>query len=107
MKVAIDLVREGHVVVMFPHGTRQRKGLVKKHQPRPRTGAVRVALEAGVPLIPAAIAGTDRITKLGPLRVTYGPPVQLDDLGGRDIREAAQVGTDRLMAAITELEKAL
>jgi hypothetical protein len=66
-----------------------------------------VALEAGVPLIPAAIAGTDRITRLGPLRIAYGPAVALDDLRDREPREAAQIGTDRLMAAIGELEQTL
>jgi 1-acyl-sn-glycerol-3-phosphate acyltransferase len=107
IETAVRLAREGEVVAIFPEGTRRKKGMVKKHQARPRTGAVRVALEAGVPLIPAAIGGTDRITKLGPLRVAYGPPVQLDDLRGRDMREAAQVGTERLMAAIAELEESL
>jgi 1-acyl-sn-glycerol-3-phosphate acyltransferase len=108
IETAVRLAREGEVVAIFPEGTRRKKGMVKKHQARPRTGAVRVALEAGVPLIPAAIAGTDRITRLGPLRVAYGPPVELDDLrDGRDMREAAQIGTDRLMAAIEELERSL
>jgi 1-acyl-sn-glycerol-3-phosphate acyltransferase len=108
IETAVRLAREGEVVAIFPEGTRRRKGMVKKHQARPRTGAVRVALQAGVPLIPAAIGGTDRITRLGPLRVAYGPPVELDDLrDGRDMREAAQIGTDRLMAAIEELERSL
>ena len=80
---------------------------MKKHQARAHTGAARVALEADVPLIPAAIAGTDRIMRLGPLRVAYGAPVQLDDLRDTDLREAAQIGTDRLMAAIGELEGSL
>ena len=69
MDTAVGLAREGHVVAMFPHGTRQRKGLVKKFQPKAHTGAARIALEAGVPLVPAAIAGTDRLSRLGPLRV--------------------------------------
>jgi 1-acyl-sn-glycerol-3-phosphate acyltransferase len=108
IETAVRLAREGEVVAIFPEGTRRKKGLVKKHRARPRTGAVRVALEAGVPLIPAAIAGTDRITRLGPLRVAYGPPVELDDLrDGRDMREAAQIGTERLMTAIEELERSL
>ena len=108
IETAVRLAKEGEVVAIFPEGTRRKKGLVKKHQARPHTGAARVALEAGVPLVPAAIAGTDQITKLGPLRVAYGEPVELDDLrDGRDIREAAQMGTDRLMAAIAELEKTL
>jgi 1-acyl-sn-glycerol-3-phosphate acyltransferase len=108
IETAVRLAREGEVVAIFPEGTRRKKGLAKKHQARPRTGAVRVALEARVPLIPAAIGGTDRITRLGPLRVAYGPPVELDDLrDGREMREAARIGTERLMAAIGELERSL
>jgi len=107
IETAVQLAKEGEVVAIFPEGTRRRKGLVKKHQARAHTGAARVALEADVPLIPAAIAGTDRITRLGPLRVAYGAPVQLDDLRDTDLREAAQIGTDRLMAAIDELEGSL
>jgi 1-acyl-sn-glycerol-3-phosphate acyltransferase len=107
IETAVRLARDGEVVAIFPEGTRRTKGLVKKHRARPHTGAARVALEADVPLIPAAIAGTDRITRLGPLRVAYGPPVELDDLRDKDLREAAQIGTDRLMAAIGELEKTL
>ena len=104
---AVELCRDGELVVMFPEGTRRVKGLNKKVAARPHTGAARVALLAGVPLIPAAIAGTDRLGRLGPLRVTYGPPVALDDLGGVEIREAAQTATDRLMAEIGRLEATL
>jgi 1-acyl-sn-glycerol-3-phosphate acyltransferase len=92
----IDLVREGHIVVMFPHGTRQRKGLVKKHQPRAHTGAARIAIGADAPLVPAAIAGADRLSRLGPLRVRYGKPLAVD---GLEPREA----TERLMAEIERL----
>ena len=104
---AVQLAREGEVVVIFPEGTRRTKGLVKKHEARPHTGAVRVALRAEVPLIPAGIAGTDRLSRLGPLQVAYGTPVVLDDLRNRDAREAAEIGTERLMAAIASLERAL
>jgi 1-acyl-sn-glycerol-3-phosphate acyltransferase len=107
IQTAIELARDGEIVAIFPEGTRRRKGLVKKFQARPHTGAVRVAMAAGVPLIPAAIAGTDRITRLGPLRVRYGPPVELDDLRELEPREAARAGTERLMAAIRELEEQL
>jgi 1-acyl-sn-glycerol-3-phosphate acyltransferase len=96
MATAVELVRNGHVVVMFPHGTRQRKGIVKKHQPRSHRGAARIALEAKAPLVPAAIAGTDRLSRLGPLRVRYGKPL---DVEGVEPREA----TERLMAEIDRL----
>jgi 1-acyl-sn-glycerol-3-phosphate acyltransferase len=96
IRKAVELAHEGHVIAMFPHGTRQRKGLVKRYQPRPHTGAARIALDARVPLIPAAIAGTDRLTRLGPWRVRYGKPLDID---GLDAKQA----TDTLMAEIDRL----
>jgi 1-acyl-sn-glycerol-3-phosphate acyltransferase len=105
---AVRLAREGNVVVMFPEGTRRRKGLVKKHQARARSGAARIALEAGVPLVPAAVAGTDRLLRLGPLRIAYGAPIEVDDLlATGDMRHASQVATERLMSRIEELEASL
>jgi 1-acyl-sn-glycerol-3-phosphate acyltransferase len=108
IQIAVGLAREGQVIAMFPEGTRRRKGLVKRHQPRPRSGAARIALEAGVPLVPAAVGGTDRLLGLGPLRIAYGTPVELDDLRRSDDRQhAARVATERLMARIAELEAKL
>jgi len=96
---AVELVRAGQVVVMFPEGTRQRKGLRKRWEARPHTGAARIARQAGAPLVPAAIKGTDRLARLGPLRVAYGPPVEVSD----DSRET----TERLMAEIQRLYETL
>ncbi|HEU5216189.1 MAG TPA: lysophospholipid acyltransferase family protein [Gaiellaceae bacterium] len=108
VETAIRLARGGHVVVMFPEGTRRKKGVVKRHRARPRSGAARIALDAGVPLVPAAVAGTDRLLALGPLRVAYGAPIELDDLRGNgDRRGASQEATDRLMTRISELEASL
>jgi 1-acyl-sn-glycerol-3-phosphate acyltransferase len=107
IETAVRLAREGNVVAMFPEGTRRTKGLVKKFEARPRTGAARIALEAGVPLVPAAVKGTDKLLRLGKLRVAYGPPVEIDDLGGREIAEAAQEATARLMARIEALEESI
>jgi 1-acyl-sn-glycerol-3-phosphate acyltransferase len=102
LETAMELCRAGHIVVMFPEGTRRKKGLRKKYEARAHTGAARIALGAGVPLVPAGIVGTDRLGKLGPLRVNYGAPIPLDDLEGRE--DASQVATERLMQAIAELE---
>jgi 1-acyl-sn-glycerol-3-phosphate acyltransferase len=107
IETAVQLAADGNIVAMFPEGTRRRKGLVKRHEARPRSGAARIALEAGVPLVPAAVAGTDRLLRLGPLRIAYGQPVDLDDLRAGDVRTAAQEATDRLMARILELEAEL
>jgi 1-acyl-sn-glycerol-3-phosphate acyltransferase len=100
IRKAVDLVREGHIVVMFPQGTRQRKGLVKKHQPRSHRGAARIALEAPAPLVPAAIAGADRLSRLGPLRVRFGKPIDIEGLD-------AHAATEKLMAEIERLGEGL
>jgi 1-acyl-sn-glycerol-3-phosphate acyltransferase len=107
MRTAAQLAREGEIVVMFPEGTRQKKGLRKKFEARPHTGAARIALTAGVPLVPAAIAGTDRLSRLGPLRVAYGEPVDLSDLQERETKRAATIATERLMGRIEELKATL
>lgn len=107
IETAVERVRAGEVVVIFPEGTRKEKGLIKRYESRPRTGAARVALRAGAPLVPAAITGTDRLLRLGPLRVAYGPPVDLGGLDVSDEREAAKEATDRLMADIAKLKATL
>jgi 1-acyl-sn-glycerol-3-phosphate acyltransferase len=107
IETAEQLAREGFVVVMFPEGTRRAKGLRKKREARAHTGAARIALSAGVPLVPAAISGTDRLLRFPKLRVVYGEPVGIDDLRQQPVSDVAQEATDRLMAAIYALEDTL
>src|SRR6188768_2443635 len=102
IETAARLCREGHIVVMFPEGTRRKKGMRKKYEPKAHSGAARIALDAEVPLVPVGIVGTARLARLAQVRIAYGRPIQLDDLAGR--ADASQVATERLMAAIAELE---
>jgi 1-acyl-sn-glycerol-3-phosphate acyltransferase len=95
----VELVRAGEIVVMFPEGTRQRKGLRKTRTARPHSGAARIAHLSGAPLVPAAIKGTDRLVRLAKLKVAYGEPFE----PGED----AQAATERLMREIDELYAAL
>jgi 1-acyl-sn-glycerol-3-phosphate acyltransferase len=107
IRMSIRVVKGGDVLVMFPEGTRRAKGLRKKHEARPHTGAARIAIAAKAPLVPAAIVGTDRLSRLGPLRVAYGEPVPLDDLRGLGSARAAEIGTERMMERINELEESI
>jgi len=107
VETAVRLCRDGHVVVMFPEGTRREKGLRKRREARWRTGAARIALEAGVPLVPAAISGTAGLSRLQRLRVAFGDPIPLEDLSHLPLDDAAQAATDRLSATIAELEEGL
>jgi 1-acyl-sn-glycerol-3-phosphate acyltransferase len=101
---AIRVCRGGKVMAMFPEGTRRSKGLRKKHEPRPHTGAARIALGAGVPLVPAALRGLDRLSRFERLRLRFGPPIVMDDLRDLSSHAAAAEATRRLWREITRLE---
>ena len=85
----MQLAREGEIVVHVPRGHAAQEGPAQEAEARPHTGAARIALAAGVPLVPAAIAGTDRLSRLGPLRVAYGEPIDVSDLEELDAKRAA------------------
>src|SRR2546426_573562 len=71
-RTAVEVLRSGEVLLIFPEGARRNKGRWKKRRrlPRPHTGAARIALSARVPLVPIAVIGTDRLTRLGPIRIS-------------------------------------
>jgi len=104
---AVRLAQAGNVIAMFPEGTRRRKGLRKKYEAHAHTGAARIALEAGVPLVPAGIKGTDGLRRLAAWRVSYGSPIELGDLRDRELGDAAREATERLMVEIQKLEASL
>ena len=83
-----QFVREGRVLGVFVEGTRQRSGIPGKAMP----GAAMVALQEDVPVVPAAIHGSQmwRIGNFHPVSVAVGEPVRFDGLprGSRGYREA-------------------
>jgi 1-acyl-sn-glycerol-3-phosphate acyltransferase len=108
-KTAVRIARSGAVLLVFPEGARRNKGRWKRNRrrPYPQSGAVRIALSAGVPLVPVALIGTDRLLRLGPLAIAVGPPLKLDDLAGLRGREAGEIALERLMAELRRLEAGL
>ena len=84
-KETLRRVRGGAIVTFFPEGTRSEDGDLGELKP----GIVALASRAGVPILPAAIAGTFESWPRGrslprphPIRVHYGPPIQPRDLAG-------------------------
>ena len=96
------LAKGGSVVAIYPEGARRRD-----RERRPRTGAARTALAAGVPLIPAALRGTDGWRERRPWHIAFGEPVDLSDLVGLDDNAAAREATRRLWDAVKRLEAEL
>lgn len=75
---ALAILRGGGVLILFPEGTRARDGKLGHL----REGAIRIALRAGVPLVPVVIRGTDKILprgkgtiRLGKIKVQIGKPL--------------------------------
>jgi 1-acyl-sn-glycerol-3-phosphate acyltransferase len=99
---AAALAASGEAILIFPEGAR-RRGAAR----RPRTGAARTALAAGVPLVPVAVGGTDGWRRLRRWHVAIGAPVPLDDLAGLEPHEAAREATRRLWRQVTMLEESL
>ncbi|MGH2942732.1 MAG: lysophospholipid acyltransferase family protein, partial [Solirubrobacteraceae bacterium] len=63
IETARTVLRQGGVLALFPEGTRIRD---PDELGKPRSGAGRLALEIGAPLVPAAISGTENLF-VGPL----------------------------------------
>jgi 1-acyl-sn-glycerol-3-phosphate acyltransferase len=84
------VVRGGHALGLFAEGTRQRTGVPGKVQP----GAAMVALQEGVPIIPAAIHGSYewRPGNWKPISIVWGEPMTFDGLpkNAKGYREASQ-----------------
>jgi 1-acyl-sn-glycerol-3-phosphate acyltransferase len=114
MRDAIAAVQAGECVVVYPEGTLTRDPALWPMTGK--TGAARIALASGCPVVPMAHWGAHDV--LAPYskrpnllsravqHVRVGPPVDLADLMGRDqTAEVLRTATDRIMAAIThELE---
>jgi 1-acyl-sn-glycerol-3-phosphate acyltransferase len=89
---ALRLLGEGHVVGMYPEGTRSPDGRLYKG----RTGVARIALAARCPVVPCAISGTERVQPTGAkiprparghhgrVRVVFGAPLDFSRYTGPD-----------------------
>ncbi len=110
-RAALRALKDGRVVPIFPEGRIVPKSGREFAEPKP--GAGFIALKAGVPVIPAYIAGTPATNEIfqamrwtSKASVRFGPPIDLADLRspGRDEREAIDVAKDRIMDAIRRLK---
>jgi 1-acyl-sn-glycerol-3-phosphate acyltransferase len=103
---ALTLLREGAIVGIAPEGTRshETKGLLQG-----KAGAVLMADRAGVPLVPVAILGSDKIyqgwmkLRRPPVTVTVGEPYHLPVVDFEDRQTWLTRSTDEIMCRIAAL----
>ncbi|WP_138492975.1 lysophospholipid acyltransferase family protein [Paenibacillus pinistramenti] len=98
IKISLKLLREGHVMGIFPEGTRHAAAdaAVKK-------GAANFALRSGAVVIPVAILGNYKLFRK--VRVVYGPPVDLDEFRENPTGDAVDIATERIMSSIRQLKQ--
>ena len=103
---AAKMIRAGHVVGMFPEGTRSRTGALQ----RGRTGVARIALQAEALIVPVVVINTEpvlrdvlKLRRRPLVTVRFGKPLApvLDD--PMDENDAAQQLTTRIMLALSDL----
>ncbi|HYG57535.1 MAG TPA: lysophospholipid acyltransferase family protein [Symbiobacteriaceae bacterium] len=74
LKRAVETLRHGQSVLIFPEGTRSRTGALL----RAKKGAALIARRAGVPIVPVALTGTEKFL-----------PINDADMGGENVSRAA------------------
>ncbi|MDZ4728248.1 MAG: lysophospholipid acyltransferase family protein [Leptospira sp.] len=57
MATGVSVLKEGHSLLIFPEGTRSKGGAMRSF----KAGSFRLAMDAGVPIVPIAIKGTSNI----------------------------------------------
>ncbi len=104
LRRAEKVLRQGHVLVMFPEGTRSRRpGLGKGHP-----GTAVIALRSGVPIVPVAVSGTETVSipsvffRRTRVRIAFGQPFTLPR-GRRLTTELAEESTTLIMKEIAAL----
>lgn len=105
IEAAVELLASQRVLGMFPEGTRSRNGTLQ----RGRSGATRIALRTGVPVVPAVVINSGplfarmrfKLRTRPTVTVRFGPPITLT--GSDSDSAAVRAGTDRIMHAIAAL----
>ena len=107
INTAVRILKDGNLLGIYPEGTRSPDGKLY----RGRTGMVRIAIEAGVPIIPVAMIGTYEIQpigqvipNIGKIVVKFGEPLDFSHLADK-MRDPATLreATNVFMRALQEL----
>lgn len=101
LRTAEEQLKKGNILGIFPEGTRSRtRTMAKAH-----AGMGMIALRTGVPVVPAAIWGSENaLKKLGSrVTISYGEPMVLKPKGKKITREDIDEATDKVMRKIAEM----
>ena len=102
MEEASERMSEGVSVVIFPEGTRSETGALLPF----KRGAFMLAKKSGVPIVPVAIQGTNRIKKKGSflvnpakVRISIGRPIPIGASDEKELRNMTKRQIEEMIAA--------
>jgi 1-acyl-sn-glycerol-3-phosphate acyltransferase len=104
---AKKILNDGHIFGIYPEGTRSHDGRLYKG----KVGVAVIAIETGVPVVPVAVIGTDKLAPQGkrfgrwtrPV-IRFGEPMSFAQYAGQENdREVLRKVTDEIMEAIQKL----
>ena len=96
LRHTLDLLRDGHVVLVYPEGSRSPDG----HLREPQAGVGFLARHGGVPVIPVAVWGTENVLPLGTTRIHRADVhVRYGNAGCAPHRRGHPRGDNRAVAA--------
>jgi 1-acyl-sn-glycerol-3-phosphate acyltransferase len=110
LNIALDVLNSGNLLGIYPEGTRSPDGNLYKG----RTGVARLALKAGVPVIPTGLVGTEdvmpkdaklpKLTGRVPVNVRFGKPLDFSRYHGQEHdRYVLRSVTDEIVNEIMHL----
>ncbi|MCK4963604.1 MAG: 1-acyl-sn-glycerol-3-phosphate acyltransferase, partial [Dehalococcoidia bacterium] len=105
MHQALDKLRDGKVIGMFPEGKRS----FNKQLQSPQPGAALLASRSGAPILPVGISGSDQMKGVASIlnrprvTVTIGRPFLLSEAGGRRTRLRLAQHSESIMEHIAVL----
>jgi len=107
LEAAIEVLKKGEALIVFPEGTRSRK---KGEFLPPKPGIGVLAKEGRVPIVPTYISGSDELTKVffsfRRVKVIFGPPIPREwVLSVPEGKAGYQQIAEEVMRRIGELKK--
>lgn len=93
IREGVKMLKEGHSILIFPEGTRSKGGPIEEF----KSGSLRLAKDAGVPIVPVSIEGTaevfeknGRLIKPANITLTICPPISFEEYQEKELKVVAK-----------------
>lgn len=103
IREGVSVLKNGHSLVIFPEGTRSKGGPIAEF----KTGSLRLAKDAGVPIVPIGIKGTSdifekngRLIKPANVQINICKPIAPETIQNKDLKVLAEEIRQLIIASV-------